>query len=104
MLVWDDLRPGQRIHVYDSGVEMREIDDEARREYLVSYRSGDMVAPALRETEALRAVVDEFAAAIRQGRPPLTDGRAGLRVLEALTAVQRSVADDGSMQPLGGPR
>jgi predicted dehydrogenase len=104
MLVWDDLRPGQRIHVYDSGVELREIDDEERREYLVSYRSGDMVAPAIRETEALRAVVDEFAAAIRERRRPLTDGRAGLRVLEALTAVQRSLADKGSMQPLGGRR
>lgn len=104
MLVWDDLRPGQRIHVYDSGVELQEIDDEARREYLVSYRSGDMVAPALRETEALRAVVEEFASSIREGRRPLTDGRAGLRVLEALTAAQRSLADEGSMQPLGGNR
>jgi predicted dehydrogenase len=102
MLVWDDLRPGQRIHLYDSGVELREVDDEARREYLVSYRSGDMVAPAIRETEALRSVVDEFAAAIRENRRPLTDGRAGLRVLEALTAAQRSLADDGSMQPMGG--
>lgn len=102
MLVWDDLRPGQRIHIYDSGVELREIDEEARREFLVSYRSGDMVAPAIRETEALRAVVDEFASSIREGRPPLTDGRAGLRVLEALTAAQRSLDAKGAMQPLDG--
>lgn len=104
MLVWDDLRPGQRIHVYDSGVELREIDDEARREYLVSYRSGDMVAPALRETEALKAVVEEFATSIREQRAPLTDGRAGLRVLEALTAAQESLDSAGLMQPLGGSR
>lgn len=104
MLVWDDLRPGQRIHVYDSGVELREIDDEARREYLVSYRSGDMVAPALRETEALKAVVDEFATSIREHRAPLTDGRAGLRVLEALTAAQESLDTDGLVQPLGDSR
>jgi predicted dehydrogenase len=104
MLVWDDLRPGQRIHVYDSGVELREIDDEARREYLVSYRSGDMIAPAIRETEALRAVVDEFATSIREKRTPLTDGRAGLRVLEALTAAQVSLQADGAMQSLGDSR
>jgi predicted dehydrogenase len=104
MLVWDDLRPGQRIHVYDSGVELREIDDEARREYLVSYRSGDMVAPALRETEALKAVVEEFATSIREQRAPLTDGRAGLRVLAALTAAQESLDSAGLMQPLGGSR
>lgn len=104
MLVWDDLRPGQRIHIYDSGVELREIDDETRREYLVSYRSGDMVAPAIRETEALRAVVDEFAVSIREKRPPLTDGRAGLRVLEALTAAQQSLQGGGAMRPLGDSR
>ena len=104
MLVWDDLRPGQRIHVYDSGVELQEIDDEARRQIMVSYRSGDMVAPAVQETEALRAVVDEFAASIREQRRPLTDGHAGLRVLEALTAVQNSLDAAGEMQPLGGRR
>jgi predicted dehydrogenase len=104
MLVWDDLRPGQRIQVYDSGVELSDTDDEARRERLVSYRSGDMVAPAIRETEALRAVVDEFASSIREQRQPLTDGHAGLRVLEALTAVQRSLDTQGSMQPLDGRR
>jgi predicted dehydrogenase len=101
MLVWDDLRPGQRIHIYDSGVELRPTDDQARRDMLVSYRAGDMVAPAIRETEALRAVVDEFAASIREKRVPLTDGRAGLRVLEALTAARHSLDDAGSMQPLG---
>ena len=101
MLVWDDLRPGQRIHVYDSGIELESVDDETRREYLVSYRAGDMVAPAIRETEALRLVVEEFASAVREQRKPLTDGSAGLRVLEALTAAERSIDQGGALQPLG---
>ena len=63
-----------------------------------------MVAPALRETEALKAVVDEFATSIREQRAPLTDGRAGLRVLEALTAAQESLDTDGLVQPLGDSR
>ena len=33
----------------------------------------------------------EFGAAIREGRPALTDGRAGLRVLELLDAASRSL-------------
>lgn len=102
MLVWDDLRPGQRIHVYDTAVDYQPVDEAARREQLVSYRSGDMVAPAIPEREALRGVVDEFVAAIREGRAPLTDGHAGLRVVETLTAVQESLRTDGSLQPLGG--
>jgi predicted dehydrogenase len=55
-----------------------------------------MVAPALRETEALQGVVSEFAAAIREGRRPLTDGEAGLRVLRVLEAIPRSLAAAGA--------
>ena len=101
MLVWDDLRPGQRIHVYDTTVDLQTTDEMARREHLVSYRSGDMVAPAIPEREALRGVVDEFANSIRERRTPLTDGHSGLRVVETLTAVQTSLETNGSLQPLG---
>jgi hypothetical protein len=64
---------------------------------LVSYRSGDMVAPALTEREALRTMVDEYARAITTGTPALTDGRSGLRVLEILQAASRSLAEGGTM-------
>jgi predicted dehydrogenase len=64
---------------------------------LISYRSGDMIAPALGEKEALRAVVEEYATAIRTGRAPATDGRAGLRVLGILEAASRSLANRGEI-------
>jgi predicted dehydrogenase len=54
-----------------------------------------MVAPALSETEALGGVIREFAAAIREGRSPATDGGSGLRVLRILEAATRSLARDG---------
>jgi predicted dehydrogenase len=99
-LVWDDLNPSQRIAVYDRGVDVasrEELGDEQRRDILVSYRSGDMVAPALVEREALRTMVDEFARAITTGTPALTDGRSGLRVLEILQAASRSLTEGGAM-------
>jgi len=102
-LVWDDLNPTQRIAVYDRGVDLaapEELDEEARTAARISYRTGDMVAPALAEREALGAVVAEFAAAIRTGRPPLTDGHAGLRVLQMLEAASRSLADNGRLVEL----
>src|SRR4051812_12134655 len=86
-LIWDDLQPSQRISVFDRGVDLSapdEIGADQRRDVLVSYRSGDMVAPALGEREALLGVVEEYASAIRSGRAPKTDGHAGLRVLEIL--------------------
>ncbi|MEA3510976.1 MAG: Gfo/Idh/MocA family oxidoreductase [Actinomycetota bacterium] len=95
MLVWDDLNPAQRLSVFDTGVHL-DGDAEERRQLLISYRSGDMVAPALKEREALGGLVEEFAAAIVEEREPLTSGRDGLEVLEILSAVHESLGADGA--------
>jgi len=103
MLVWDDLNPSQRLSMYDTGVERMEPGEgDTRREAMISYRIGDMTAPALAEREALAAVVDELVAAVREGTPPLTDGRSGLRILEILEAATASLGAGGAMIPLGG--
>jgi len=106
-LVWDDLNSSQRISVYDRGVDVAypdELGAEERRDLLVSYRSGDMIAPALVEREALGSMVEEFAGSITTGRTPLTDGRSGLRVLEILEAASRSLAEGGALIPVGVSR
>jgi predicted dehydrogenase len=92
--------------MYDKGVELRAdvASSEDRRMALISYRVGDLVAPALPEAEALGGVVAEFTAAIRGRRRALTDGHAGLRVLEILEAAAQSLADDGAAVPLKGDR
>lgn len=102
-LVWDDLSPSQRIAVYDRGVDLADpegLDANDRRQALVSYRSGDMVAPALPEREALQSVLAEFAECILTGRVPQTDGWSGLRILDILEAASRSLEFHGSVVPL----
>jgi predicted dehydrogenase len=102
-VVWDDLNPAQRLSIYDSGVDRTDpaaLGAEARSQTLVSYRVGDMLAPALPEGEALRGVMAEFAAAITEGRAPLTDGRSGLRVLAVLEAASVSLAEGGAFVPV----
>jgi predicted dehydrogenase len=106
-LVWDDLNPSQRISLYDRGVDLADPADLApddRRQAIVSYRSGDMVAPALPEREALQGVMAEFAECIRTGRTPRTDGWAGLRVLDILEAANRSLEFAGAVVPLRADR
>jgi predicted dehydrogenase len=94
MVVWNDLLPGQRVSVFESGVDLTESDlsrgEQRRRQ--VSYRIGNMVAPALREREALLGVLEDWADAIRTDRAPMTDGHAGLRVLGVLEAAQTSLS------------
>ncbi|WP_125778237.1 Gfo/Idh/MocA family protein [Antribacter gilvus] len=97
-LVWDDLNPQQRLSVYDRGVDYEQIvaDGEERRAATVSYRLGDTWSPALPEREALGQMVTELADAIGEARAPLTDGRAGRRVLGVLEAASSSLAAGGT--------
>ena len=97
--VWNDLDRTTPLSVYDRGVDWPDGAD--RR---VSYRIGDMVAPALPVGEALRAVMAEFAASIIEGRAPLTDGRSGLRVLAQLEAASASLASGGVFVPVADSR
>mgnify|MGYP000393752351 CR=1 FL=1 len=81
----------------DTAADQRDVK---RQRAQVAYRLGDMVAPTLPEGEALQGVVAELAASIREGRAPLTDGRAGLRVLELLEAASRSLETGGGFVEL----
>ena len=104
-VVWDDLNPQQRLSVYDRGVD---LDLSSRTDSLadrtaagISYRLGDMHAPSLPEREPLGSMVAEFADAIHRGRAPLTDGHAGLRVLDVLEAASASLREGGAMVRVG---
>lgn len=97
-IVWDDMNPVARIMVHDRGVDRvpaNSLEPDERRQALISYRIGDMHAPALPEKEALLNVMAEFAGAIAARRPPLTDITAGLRVLTLLEAASRSAENGG---------
>lgn len=103
-LIWDDLNPQQRISLYDRGVDLTgpEAGMTERTARAVSYRMGDMVAPALGEHEALASMVEEFAAAITERREPRTGGTAGMRVLSILEACAVSLGTAGAPALVAG--
>ena len=100
MIVYDDLEPSEKVKLYDKGVTVNP-PREGVYEMLIGYRTGDMWAPRLETTEALRVEADEFVRCIESGEPPATDGSAGLRVVEILEAATRSMADRGRPVELG---
>jgi predicted dehydrogenase len=102
-IVWDDMNPAARVMIHDRGVDrMAEgaLAPDDRRQALISYRIGDTQVPALPEREALVSVLAEFASAIQERRAPLTDARAGVRVLKLLQAATRSAEDGGTRIPV----
>jgi len=100
MLVWNDLDQAEGIRVYDKGIEKRMVEGEKNRGLLISYRSGDMYAPKIDQTEALYLMVKEFHDCIQENRPGLTDGEAGLRVLRVLDAAEKSIKAEGANVPI----
>ena len=90
MIVFDDLEPSEKVKVYDKGVTLSDAP-ELIRQLLVGYRAGDMWAPKLPIREALATEAEHFVECIRGQQAPITDGAAGLRVVELLDAATRSL-------------
>ncbi|HKW73008.1 MAG TPA: Gfo/Idh/MocA family oxidoreductase [Candidatus Dormibacteraeota bacterium] len=94
MIVYDDLEPSEKVKVYDKGVTVRS-GLESVYESMVGYRTGDMWAPQVSLTEALKVEVQHFADCIRKGLRPISDGESGLRVVRTLEAAVQSLDQRG---------
>jgi predicted dehydrogenase len=91
MLVWNDLEPDEKIRIYDKGVEVR--TKEGQYNLLVDYRSGDMWAPKVEQTEALHLIAEKFVDYVVNGGTVVNDGTAGLNVVRMLTAASESLSN-----------
>ncbi|MGA1999910.1 MAG: Gfo/Idh/MocA family oxidoreductase [Terriglobales bacterium] len=98
MLVWNDLEADEKIKVYDKGVQMK--TREGVYDMLVSYRCGDMWAPQIEQTEALKLELEYFLECIVTGKSPINDGHAGLRIVKMLEAADESIKKRGNIVQL----
>ena len=100
MIVYDDMETSEKVKVYDRGITVNP-DPEQRTRMLTGYRNGDVLAPNLDTSEALRLMAREFVSSIAEKRRPLTDGVAGYRVVRLLEAAQQSLQQNGCEIQLG---
>jgi predicted dehydrogenase len=91
MVVWNDLAADEKVKVYDKGVEIK--NGKGIHDLLVSYRSGDMWAPKIDQTEALAAEARYFVECVEKNQRPFNDGMAGLRVVRLLEAADQSLKE-----------
>ncbi|PYS07977.1 MAG: oxidoreductase [Acidobacteria bacterium] len=92
MVVYDHLDSVNQIKIFDKGIELRE--DKDRYNVLVQYRMGDLLIPKVDQTEALETACKHFVHCIQTGEKPITDGYAGLRVVELLEAAERAMKNE----------
>lgn len=95
MVVYDDTEPSEKVKVYDKGVIA--TTQEGIHGMLISYRTGDMYAPKLDDTEALSLVCKNFVESIEKRIKPITDGLSGLKVVRILEAAENSIKNEGKL-------
>lgn len=98
MIVYDDLEQSEKIKIYDSGITLDRKRDPAEKIYevLLGYRTGDMLSPRLEMKEALAVEAAHFVRCVTENEQPVSDGLAGLRVVQILEAASASMRRRGA--------
>jgi predicted dehydrogenase len=94
MIVYDDVQPLEKIRIYDTRVEVPPHYDTFA-EFQYSYHYGDSYIPYVKQEEPLKVECQHFLDCIKQGKTPLTSGRAGMEVVKVLEAASASLKDAG---------
>jgi len=94
MITYDDLETSEKVKVYDKGISFTD-DPQQIQEMRVGYRTGDMWAPKVPVTEALRVESEHFVDCIVNGKAPETDGKLGWRIVELIEAATSSMRGKG---------
>jgi predicted dehydrogenase len=94
MIVYDDMEASEKVKIYDRGVSFTD-DPQKIYQLRVGYRSGDMLAPQLPTTEALRVACEHFTQCIERDEAPITNATLGLRVVEVIEAATQSMRGRG---------
>jgi predicted dehydrogenase len=101
MAVYDENLPTERVKIYDKGLSLQHSGTPY--DFRVSYRTGDMVAPAISNKEALAGMIAAFITTVTEGKPSVSSGASGKRVVQILEAASLSMAEGGRPVEVGGP-
>ncbi len=96
-IVFNDLKAVERVRIYEKGVAPAMVESPAGYgEYPFHMRDGDIISPRVEVSEPLKNQCGHFIDCVNQGCPPLTDGQAGLEVVQVMSAINQSIAHNGA--------
>lgn len=93
LLVYDLTNNEEPIKIYDKNVEM--IQNENVRQSKVNYKYGDTYSPSIKNIEPLNTMCKHFLNSIRYDKKPRSDGESGLKIIEILESIDKSVKENG---------
>lgn len=91
MIQFNDIETSEKVRIYDKGVK---INPSTITPFAPAYRSGEIVIPHIQQREAILNELEHFANCILKHKNPITDGVAGLRVVQLLEAAEKSLANN----------
>lgn len=94
MAVFDDLNDSEPLRIYDKRITAHP-HYESFGEFKLLYNWGDIVIPKVESTEPLKVECKHFIDCLRSRALPTTDGAAGMRVVQVLEGIQKSLKQDG---------
>jgi predicted dehydrogenase len=99
MVVYDDTESNEKVKIYDRGVNIRQPENFG--EFQLTYRTGNMVAPNLPNTEPLLIEMEHFIECIETRAAPLTCGKFGVDVVRAIEMATNMTwkAEESSLLP-----
>ena len=97
MVTWDDLNTMEPVKVFDKGVT-QEPYYASYGEFNLLLRDGDILIPKLDLVEPLKVQSQHFVDCVRKRERPVSDGAFGLKIVEVLSAVQKSMANGRGKQ------
>lgn len=105
-IVFDDLNALERVKIFEKGVAIVEPAAPNFGEFRLLLRDGDILSPRVAVSEPLKNQCLHFLDCATQNKRPLTDGLAGLQVVQVMEAIDRSLARQGApitIQPITQP-
>lgn len=88
MVTYDDIEPSEKIRFYDKGVEK---NIEKPNPMLPTYRSGDIIVPAIPSKETLALEAHHILQCVRNEDTPRVSGNDGLQILRILEKANTSM-------------
>ena len=95
-IVFDDLNALERVKIFEKGVVSKPPEASTYGEYQFLMRDGDIFSPHIEGNEPLKTQCNHFLDCLMKSERPLTDGWAGLEIVKVLSAIDRSIAQNGS--------